>query len=78
MQNSAPLSLHSHAPRETERRCLDEMLKHSIAGHTIDPESLLHGGVLCFDERAVEQETVLVNHLCIVTSTDFSGDRAVM
>ena len=44
------------------------MLKHSIAGHTIDPESLLDDGVLCFDLSAAGQKTILVNHLHIVTS----------
>ena len=36
----------THTRRVTECHCLDARLKHNVAGHTIDPDSLLHDGVL--------------------------------
>ena len=54
------------------------MLKHNFAGHTIDPDSLLRDGVLCFDHRAAGQKAVLVNHLHIVHVHELSGDRTVI
>ena len=30
---------------------------------TIDPDSLLHDGVLCSDHHAAGQKTILINHL---------------
>ena len=54
-----------------ERQCLDEMLTHSIAGHTIDPDSFLREGVLNFDKRAAGNKTVRVNHLHIADVNNF-------
>ena len=47
-----------------ERRSPDEKLKLNLAGHTIDPDSLLPG-VLCFDHHAAGRKIILVSH-CLI------------
>ena len=39
--------------------------KRGLVDHTIDPDSLLHEDVLCFDHHAAGQKTILVSHLYI-------------
>ena len=41
--------------------------KHDLADHTIDPDSLLHDDVLCFDHHASGQKYIVVSHLHIVS-----------
>ena len=54
-----------HAHRAMERRCQDEMWKHKLAGHAVDPDAFLQEGVLRFDHHAAGQRTILVSHLLI-------------
>ena len=48
------------AHRAMERRSPDERQKHNLAGHTIDPKSVLHDGALCFDRHAAGQRALFV------------------
>ena len=68
-----PLELYPHAHRAMERRCQDEMQKHKLAGHAVDPDAFIQEGVLCFDHHAAGQRTILVSRFSSHASINFSG-----
>ena len=50
------------------------MLKTQI--HAIDPDSLLHEGVLSTDRRAIGKKTIFVGTIASLTSVNFFGGQA--
>ena len=56
--------------------CLDEKLEHKLAGHAIDPDTFLHGGVLCLIKMLWEgKPSTSITFSSSHTSINFSGDR---
>ena len=50
-----------------------QRLRNKLTGHAIDPDSLLHEGVLGVDYHAVRQKTIFVSTITPLTSINFSG-----
>ena len=55
---------------------LDNRMKHELTGHAIDPDSLLHEGVLNDGHHAVGQKPISASTITSLTPINFSGDRA--
>ena len=54
-----------------------QLQEHNLTGHTIDPDSLLHDGVLSIDHHAVGQKTIFVSTVASLTSVNIPGELSI-